>query len=57
MQTASLMMVQFIDLVMDNPVIPHFKTIFDNHYNKYEEDWEPAVIETAMPVMATEDIF
>ena len=57
MQTASLMIVQFIDLVMDNPVIPHFKTIFDNHYNKYEEDWEPAVIETAMPEMATEDIF
>ena len=40
LQTASLMIVQFIDLVMDNPAIPHFKTIFDNHYNKYEEDWD-----------------
>lgn len=40
LQTSALMIVQFIDLVMDNPVIPHFKTIFDNHYNKYEEDWD-----------------
>ena len=39
LQTASLMIVQFIDLVMDNPILTHFKTIFDNHYNKYEEDW------------------
>ena len=58
MMTASLMIVQFIDLVMENPVVPHFKTIFDNHYNKYEEDF---AIETGLgesePELEMEDIF
>jgi molybdopterin/thiamine biosynthesis adenylyltransferase len=39
LQTASLMIVQFIDLVMKNDTDTYFKTIFDNHYNKFEEDW------------------
>ena len=58
MMTASLMMVQFIDLVMDNPVIPHFKTIFDNHYNKYEEDLEEATgLGESEPELIIDDIF
>jgi molybdopterin/thiamine biosynthesis adenylyltransferase len=58
MMTASLMIVQFIDLVMDNPVIPHFKTIFDNHYNKYEEDLELATgLGESEPELIIEDIF
>ena len=38
MQTAALMIVQFIDMVMERPYVPHYKTIFDDHYNKFEED-------------------
>lgn len=57
LQTASLMIVQFIDLVMEKPVLSYFKTIFDNHYNKYEEDWgEEEIVETStQPII--EDIF
>ena len=57
MMTASLMIVQFIDLVMDNPVVPHFKTIFDNHYNKYEEDLETNGLGESEPEPIIEDIF
>lgn len=57
MMTASLMIVQFIDLVMENPVIPHFKTIFDNHYNKYEEDLETSGLGESEPEPVIEDIF
>lgn len=57
MMTASLMIVQFIDLVMENPVIPHFKTIFDNHYNKYEEDLEISGLGESEPEPVIEDIF
>ena len=57
MMTASLMIVQFIDLVMENPVIPHFKTIFDNHYNKYEEDLETNGLGESEPELIIEDIF
>ena len=57
MMTASLMIVQFIDLVMENPVIPHFKTIFDNHYNKYEEDLETNGLGESEPEPIIEDIF
>lgn len=57
MMTASLMIVQFIDLVMENPVIPHFKTIFDNHYNKYEEDLETNGLGESEPEPVIEDIF
>ena len=57
MMTASLMIVQFIDLVMENPVIPHFKTIFDNHYNKYEEDLETSGLGESEPEPIIEDIF
>lgn len=57
MMTASLMIVQFIDLVMENPVIPHFKTIFDNHYNKYEEDLEANGLGESEPEPVIEDIF
>ena len=57
LQTSALMMVQFIDLVMDNPVIPHFKTIFDNHYNKYEEDWDASQTLTPEIEIPVEEIF
>ena len=58
MMTASLMIVQFIDLVMENPVIPHFKTIFDNHYNKYEEDLEITTgLGESEPELIIDDIF
>ena len=57
MMTASLMIVQFIDLVMENPVIPHFKTIFDNHYNKYEEDLVTNGLGESEPEPVIEDIF
>lgn len=57
MMTASLMIVQFIDLVMENPVIPHFKTIFDNHYNKYEEDLVTNGLGESEPEPIIEDIF
>jgi len=57
MMTASLMIVQFIDLVMENPVVPHFKTIFDNHYNKYEEDLETSGLGESEPEPIIEDIF
>lgn len=57
MMTASLMIVQFIDLVMENPVVPHFKTIFDNHYNKYEEDLETNGLGESEPEPIIEDIF
>ena len=58
MMTASLMIVQFIDLVMENPVVPHFKTIFDNHYNKYEEDLEITTgLGESEPDVIIEDIF
>lgn len=40
LQTASLMIVQFIDLVMDRVGTYYFKTIFDHYYNKYEESFE-----------------
>ncbi len=59
LQTASLMVVQFIDLVMKNDTVPYFKTIFDNHYNKYEEDWvikKPQAIENGN-VTVVEEIF
>ena len=58
LQTASLMIVQFIDLVMENPILPHFKTIFDNHYNKYEEDWDIEELkEGETRIEVSEDIF
>lgn len=37
LQTASLMIVQFIDLVMENPIVTPFKTIFDNHYTSMKK--------------------
>ena len=57
LQTASLMIVQFIDLIMENPVVPHFKTIFDNHYNKYEEDWDMSEVTEVSTPDVVEDIF
>jgi molybdopterin/thiamine biosynthesis adenylyltransferase len=56
MQTAALMIVQFIDMVMERPYVPHYKTIFDDHYNKFEED---LVVSSAVEVMPDipEDIF
>lgn len=45
LQTASLMIVQFIDLVMEKDYDYCFKTIFDNHYNKYEERFVELVVE------------
>lgn len=58
LQTASLMMVQFIELVMDRVGTYYFKTIFDNHYNKYEESFEAIeVLEEEVPVTQDEDLF
>ena len=56
LQTASLMIVQFIDLVMEHDGTYYFKTIFDNHYNKYEESFEEQVLDE-VPVTVEEDIF
>ena len=56
MQTAALMIVQFIDLVMERPAVPHFKTIFDDHYNKYEEDLVASEVEETY-TETSEDIF
>lgn len=57
LQTASLMIVQFIDLVMERVGTYYFKTIFDNHYNKYEESFEePEKIVEEVPVVS-EDLF
>ena len=58
LQTASLMIVQFIDLVMENSGTCPFKIIFDNKYNKYEEYWEePEVLTNEVPVAVEEEIF
>lgn len=57
LQTASLMIVQFIDLVMENGGTYYFKTIFDNHYNKYEEGFEEPEVLEEVPVATQEDIF
>ena len=58
LQTASLMIVQFIDLVMENNGTCSFKVIFDNKYNKYEEYWEePEVLTNEVPVAVEEEIF
>lgn len=56
LQTASLMMVQFIDLVMERIGTYYFKTIFDNHYNKYEESFEVSEVIEEVPAVQ-EDIF
>ena len=55
LQTASLMMVQFIDLVMEKVGTYYFKTIFDNHYNKYEESFEVSEVIEEVPAVQ-EDI-
>jgi hypothetical protein len=39
LQTVSLMLVQFIDIIMEKSE-PVFKTIFDHYYNKYEQMWQ-----------------
>lgn len=57
LQTASLMIVQFIDLVMERMGTYYFKTIFDNHYNKYEESFEELEVLEEVPVAVQEDIF
>jgi hypothetical protein len=57
LQTASLMIVQFIDLVMEHNGTYFFKTIFDNHYNKYEESFEEPEVLEEVPVAVQEDIF
>lgn len=56
LQTAALMINQFIDLVMNNEVVYYFKTIFDKYYNKYEESFEEEIAEEVIPV-TEEDIF
>ncbi len=58
LQTASLMIVQFIDLVMEHNGTYPFKIIFDNKYNKYEEYWEePEVLVQEVPVTSQDDMF
>lgn len=57
LQTASLMIVQFIDIVMDRVGTYYFKTIFDHYYNKYEESFEVSeVIVEEVPV-TQDDLF
>jgi hypothetical protein len=51
------MIVQFIDLVMEHNGTYFFKTIFDNHYNKYEESFEEPEVLEEVPVAVQEDIF
>ncbi len=57
LQTVSLMMVQFIDIVMENIGTYYFKTIFDNHYNKYEESFETYEVQEEVPATDVEDMF
>lgn len=57
LQTASLMIVQFIDLVMENKGTYPFKIIFDNKYNKYEEYMEELEVLQETLVTEQEDIF
>ena len=57
LQTASLMIVQFIDLVMDRVGTYVFKTIFDNYYNKYEEKFEEDEVLTEEVPVTQEDLF
>jgi len=56
LQTASFMICQFINIVMDynNPI--YFKTIFDNFYNKYEEDWNGQVGIEEEPIVQTNNV-
>lgn len=55
LQTASLMIVQFIELVMEKCGTYYFKTIFDNHYNKYEESFEELEVVKEVPVAVSQD--
>lgn len=57
LQTASLMIVQFIDLVMEHSGTYYFKTIFDNHYNKYEEAFDVIEVAEEVPAVNTDDLF
>lgn len=57
LQTASLMIVQFIDLVMENGGTYYFKTIFDNHYNKYEESFEEIEVLAEEVPVTQDDLF
>lgn len=55
LQTASLMIVQFIDVVMKNKAPYFFKTIFDHYYNKYEEKLTDDIPQATQ--IAVEDMF
>ena len=57
LQTASLMIVQFIDLVMDRVGTYYFKTIFDHYYNKYEESFETVEDLVEEVPVTQEDLF
>lgn len=57
LQTSSLMIVQFMDLVMDRVGTYYFKTIFDNHYNKYEEAFEVEEVLVQEVPVTEEEIF
>jgi len=57
LQTASLMIVQFIELVMERMGTYYFKTIFDNHYNKYEESFDEPEVLNEVPVTPEDDMF
>lgn len=58
LQTASLMVVQFINLVMERVGTYYFKTIFDNTYSKYEEAFETSEVqENVVPAVSQEDLF
>jgi hypothetical protein len=51
------MIVQFIDLVMENGGTYYFKTIFDNHYNKYEESFEEIEVLAEEVPVTQDDLF
>ena len=58
LQTASLMVVQFINLVMERVGTYYFKTIFDNTYSKYEEAFGTSEVqENVVPAVSQEDLF
>lgn len=58
LQTASLMIVQFIDLVMDRIGTYYFKTIFSNTYDVYRESFKAPEVTNEVPVVNdVEDLF
>ena len=51
LQTASLMVVQFIELVMERIGTYYFKTIFSNTYDVYRECFKAPEVANEVPVV------